>query len=320
MLKALYLLLMSFALAAMATAQNLVPNPSFEDTVNCEVQTQCMLLKAEHWRNPNLATPDVFDCDLDRICGYAMDPDNINNPPGYFHSAHAGLRFAGGMLWWGPGTSPTRDYLMARLTQPMEQGRTYEIALWYLLPSTFQYGLDHIGAWLGPDSLFSATPNWLTAVPQISLFGAGDYLSEDGWTRISDTIIASGTEQWIVIGNFDPEGSENGALLNPDGLQNSSFYFIDDVSVEEIESSGIEVPFVGASIQAGRLRIGISGGTLVRSVRILDVRGRLISTVDVQPAMTSIDIDLPYLADGLYLAELTSSGFTFCTKFIKGRE
>ena len=61
--------ILAFLCLRVGVGQNLVPNGSFEDTVDCYVTTQCLLLEAVHWRNPNLATPDLYDCDTVRVCG-----------------------------------------------------------------------------------------------------------------------------------------------------------------------------------------------------------------------------------------------------------
>lgn len=202
-------------------AQNLVPNPGFEDTVNCESFTPCTLLKAAHWRNPNTATPDVFDCDLDRSCGYAMDPNDINQPPGYYHAAYEGLRFAGGYYWYGVGSSNTRDYFMTLLAEPLQAQLSYSVRLRYLLPECYQFAIDHIGVWFGLDSVWEDTPNWLSVTPQARLRASsgGPWLSASEWMEVADTIIAGGGEQWIVIGNFDVADSVHGTTVNPDGLQ-----------------------------------------------------------------------------------------------------
>ncbi|MBK6627341.1 MAG: hypothetical protein IPJ87_12035 [Flavobacteriales bacterium] len=63
---------MNLALAAMATAQNLVPNPSFEDTTHCSLY-QPPYEEAVGWYSANLATPDIWDCDTIAPCGRFMD-------------------------------------------------------------------------------------------------------------------------------------------------------------------------------------------------------------------------------------------------------
>lgn len=305
MLKAVLLFLTNLALAAMATAQNLVPNPGFEDTVNCESLTPCTLLKAAHWRNPNTATPDVFDCDLDRSCGYAMDPNDINQPPGYYHAAFEGLRFAGGYYWYGLGSSNTRDYFMTLLAEPLQAQSSYSVRLRYLLPECYQFAIDHIGAWFGQDSVWEDTPNWLSVTPQARLRASSGspWLSASEWMEVADTIIAGGGEQWVVIGNFDVADSVLGTTVNPDGLQSYAFYFIDEVRVERLEDP-IGFDEVGLAARWS------SNGVLVQwlqsfgpgTIQLFDHLGRSLRSVVIPSASTGNSTSLAgELSAGLYI-------------------
>ncbi|MFZ1333309.1 MAG: hypothetical protein WAR83_14030, partial [Flavobacteriales bacterium] len=97
MLKTLLLYFTTLAFVATTMAQNLVPNPSFEDTMNCDIETQCMLLKAAEWYNPNTGTPDLFDADLDRSCGIPLDALPVTSDP----EPRTGLRMTGALQWFG---------------------------------------------------------------------------------------------------------------------------------------------------------------------------------------------------------------------------
>ena len=239
MLKALLLSLMKLALAAMATAQtNLVLNGSFEDTVDCTVPMASVLPKAAYWLNPTSATPDLFDCDLERECGYGMDVPYWNG----FMLSQDGLRHAGLYLWDGPGpNSLTRDYIMGELLEPLAPGVNYEVSLWYASRRPHQYGVDHIGVWFGTEAVQEATIGPMSLVPQLRLRDPDHpYLGEsEVWTRLVDTLEALGGERWMVIGNFDPVGQVDGSLVNPDGLYGTCYYYVDNVVVRPLEPNGI---------------------------------------------------------------------------------
>lgn len=318
MLKALFLSL-TLALAVMATAQtNLVPNGSFEDTVNCDMFTQCSLLKAEYWRNPNLSTPDVYDCDLDRLCGQAMDP--FNSPSGFYHPAFEGDRFSGGYYWYGPGSSNTREYLMVQLTEAMEAGLAYEVGLHYLLPTRFRFAVDHIGVWFGQDSLFQGTPNWLNVNPQVKLRDpVAEYLAEATWTALVDTFMAQGGETWMVIGNFDVAEAVSGSTVNPDALDPYAYYFIDLVRVELLDKPQAIADLIGGW-QGTTLWLSWTKGSRPDIVELFDLAGcRVFSSQD---GMSERDArwDLPSLANGIYLVRGIKDGWHQSIKVIKGGE
>jgi len=266
------------ALAAIATAQNLVPNPSFEDTVDCQVGTQCQLLKATHWHNPNTATPDVWDCDLVRDCGFLMDPNDPNLQASGYQASFNGSRHAGAYFWFGPGSSNTRDYLMAKLDAPVVQGSAYQVALYYSRREGFLWATDHIGVWLGADSLWENTPNWLSVTPQLKLRDPNSvYLSEgDNWVHLADTLFASGGEDWIVIGNFDVADSVHGIEVTQNGLS-YAYYYIDQVSVALLsEVQGISEPNLQVWWDHDGITVGCPAGFQPTVLNIYDASGRSI--------------------------------------------
>jgi len=309
MLRALLLSLISLALAAMATAQtNLVLNGSFEDTVFCATTTQCTLLKAEHWYNPNTATPDVWDCDLDRLCGSAMQPTGPNAP--YFQLSQAGERHAGIYLMLTPNGS-TRDYLMTKLSVPMVADVQYEVSLWQVR-MRWRYAIDHIGVWFGQDSLFDATPNWLSVTPQIRLrHPESPYLLEGFlWEQLADTFVAAGGEQWMVIGNFDPLGTVDYIDLSPDGSPVSyAYHFIDQVAVEPIaEETSIASPQLNARWQGDGLWLQWPTEFQAEQLQLFDARGRLVHAERLAPSGQTHRVAWRPGSNGVYLVLLTGDG------------
>ena len=239
MLKALLLLLMYLALAGMAMAQtNLVLNGSFEDTVDCAVPMASVLSKAEYWQNPTNSTPDLFDCDLDRLCGYAMDYPYWNG----YQFSQEGTRHAGLYFWDGPSpNSYGREFIRGELVQPLGPGLPFEVSLWYASRRPHQYGVDHIGVWFGAEAVQEDTAGPMSLVPQLRLRDPENfYMGEsEVWTQLIDTVIAQGGERWLVIGNFDPVGQVDGSLVNPNGLYGTCYYYVDNVVVRPLEPNGI---------------------------------------------------------------------------------
>lgn len=319
MLKALFLPLMTLAIAAMATAQiNLVPNGSFEDTVKCNTFTQCTLLKAEHWRNPNLATPDVFDCDLSRVCGYPMSPTSVDNPPGYYRPAYHGQRFAGGYYWYGPGSSNTREYLMVQLDHELQSNESYIVALHYVLPTNYRFALDHIGVWFGTDSLFASTTWWLPVAPQLRLRPAnGGYLQAPEWTELTDTLHAQGGERWMVIGNFDPAQAVNGTMVNPEGLDPYAFYFIDQVTVVQL-GHGQSVPELFGGWRYNELWLRWPNGIKPDLLQITDMAGRIVREAHSGFGDQGGQWELPVLAHGVYIVRASFGSQRMAIKVFKG--
>ncbi|MGB6048909.1 MAG: T9SS type A sorting domain-containing protein [Flavobacteriales bacterium] len=313
---------MNLALAGMATAQtNLVLNGSFEDTINCDMPV-IGIRKATHWYTANLASPDVWDADLDRGCGFALDPDGF---PGLSYLApFQGLRHAGEYFWFGQvdtGSTDTREYMMTLLSAPLVAGTNYEVSLHIALSPNMRYAVDHIGVWLGPDSLFESTPSWLSVTPQLRLRDpVNTYLTgNETWTLLKDTLIAQGGEQWMVIGNFDVADSVNGITAYPEALNAYAYYYIDSVSVRPVQrpSSVLEPSFSGGWSGSG-LWVRWSGNTALDEVRVLDAQGRLVISERVDLYGGHGLLQSTSLKPGLYVVLASIGDRWFSTRFIKG--
>lgn len=316
MLKAL-LLSLTLALAVRATAQNLVPNGSFEDTVNCGIVTQSTIYKAAHWYNPNNATPDVWDCDLERLCGMPMSPAGGNQ---IYQYSFNGTRHAGGVYWYGPGSSNARDYFGVRLSEPFSAGMTYEVSLYYVR-RRFQHAIDHIGVWFGPDSLWQNTTWWLNVVPQVKLRDPESTFLLEGqeWTLLNDTLVAQGGEQWMVIGNFDVADSVNGILADPEAINGTAYYFIDDVAVREVG------PVNTVSRAEAQAWWGVDGlivrwpaGFDVERIVVHDALGRVVMDKAVHAAHLEVRSVVSSDAAGLYIVQLLGAYTRSTVKVVKG--
>ena len=307
-------------LAGMAMAQiNLVQNPSFEDTVNCSIYVPGML-KAQYWYNPNMATPDIWDCDLDRECGIAMDPDHWATAQLY-QPSHDGLRHAGIYTWFGPGSSNTRDYIMTRLNEPLLTGHEYTVSLWYARQRTFIYAVDHIGVWFGMDSIYEATPNWLNVTPQVKLRDPDhEYLTEDQeWTELTDTYIAQGGEQWMVIGNFDVADSVNEISLGPITAWNPwSYYFIDAIAVTTNPVHSITGDHLAATWASDGILLQWPVELGMVQIHLFDGTGRLIRSDHTVSGSTIYQFPTSSLAKGIYVVVAQGKEGTFTTRVVKG--
>ncbi len=300
------------ALAAMAMAQiNLLANGSFEDTVNCSIPTQCTLLKAKHWYNPNLATPDVFDTDLEGSCGSPMIPDL-----GTDYIVPVDGQRLGGAIFWSPNGS-TREYLMTVIPEALSSSH-YEISLWYTRKSSHKYAVDHIGIWLGQDSLVEATTALLSVGSQVKLRDSvNEYLTDgDTWTQLVDTFLAVGGEHWLVIGNFEEPDSVNGIMADSSGLWNACYYYIDDVVIREIGATTItelERPEVWLTTHGLAFHWKLGKGSI--NAEVFDTAGRLIQRSTIKMSGGRGKMPITGLGNGIYLLQLEVAGTRGVVRF-----
>lgn len=324
MLKAFLTSINTLALAAMATAQNLVPNPSFEDTIDCDLVLSCDLLKATHWQNPNTATPDLYDCDLERACGYPMDPNDVDGvvQQGYQY-AYEGLRYAAAFQWFGPvipAEQDSREYLMVQLTEELEPLQSYAVSLFYSRAEGFRYAIDHLSVFFGPESLFQSTGTALNVEPQIALHDPLNTYLEEGsdWIQLVDTFQATGNERWMVIGTFEDADEVNGIEATPTILYQSAYYYIDQVSVVHVNADvGIQ-DFSAWYVGYGSVGIRRHNSRALERVRLFDQVGRVVLATVPIGSGADYRLEVPMgLAAGCYLLEGWSGGQRSVTRFVK---
>jgi outer membrane protein OmpA-like peptidoglycan-associated protein len=224
-------ILLTFALQVMA--QNLVPNPGFEQYFKCpgSYNYSASGKLAPSWYSPSTGTPDLFNkCSI----GEAGVPENwAGRSNTYNGSGYAGIY---GFIS-GRNTS-YREYLQAELSSPLEAGATYLVEFYYRLSSNSKYSIDRIGFLLSDsaqriqhDGVFPHKPTYEKITQAIY-----NPKTSGTWLRIAYSHIAKGGERFITIGNFsDDTDTRNYFIQNSQStepmLNRAAYFFIDDVKV-----------------------------------------------------------------------------------------
>jgi OmpA-OmpF porin, OOP family len=121
-------------------AQNLVSNPSFEDTISCPTSTN-QLNRAKFWTNPTLTSPDYYNA-----CATYTTGANLPNTSFGYQPARTGLAFAGVYAFQG-GYSNAREYVQVKLTDTLIFGIKYLVTFYVNLSNTSQYSVSSMGAY-----------------------------------------------------------------------------------------------------------------------------------------------------------------------------
>ena len=205
---------------------NLVPNPSFEEYINCPglEDSSRFINYMPPWFSPNWGTPDFFNrCDNYTINSNIGVPYNCG---GSYQQAHTGNGY-GGFEWC---QSDDCEYFSIKLTSSLQEGKKYCVEFYVNLLNTSYWGYDRIGAYLSKDSLCVPTYGYLHFIPQVENPAGNVILDTLNWTLISGSFIAQGGEQYITIGNFRPDSLVQ-LVINDTVIGNWPYYNLDDVSV-----------------------------------------------------------------------------------------
>ena len=210
-------------------AQNLVRNPGFEQKSGCPDKPGQLNL-ALFWNSPNNATPDYFnDCSPGLEYGTEFNTKGGQLP----HSGHgyAGLQF------YHLYHNEFYEYLQTLLDTALVAGQLYCIKMFVSLGKA-TYGLKELDAVLSATE-FKQTTTAKMKLPCVRL-GNGQYLlDQDQWMCINGIYKAKGNEKLLTIGDFMPGESfwNIQTQSKTDSLFKSTYYFVDDVSLEAIRDS-----------------------------------------------------------------------------------
>lgn len=222
--------ILAFMLCVTAAAQNLVPNPSFESYSQCPPGMFNFAGFVDVWTAPTAGSPDYFNACAGSTAFAGVPGNDMGN-----QAARTGNAYAGFIL---RPSNNYREYVEIPLAAPLIANVAYQVSFYVSLADASQWGVDKLGAYLsigavGPVS--NSLP--LPLVPQITN-PAGSYITDKTvWTLVSGTHIAAGGEDHLVIGNF----ADNTATTTQTGLGGfypGSYYYIDDVSVEQTSGGG----------------------------------------------------------------------------------
>ncbi len=212
-------------------AQNLVPNWSFEDTIQCP-DNFGQLNRTQYWFNPTTGTPDYFNS-----CDTRTWYMNVPYTAFGFQNAHTGNAFSGS-VYGGPNLTPpnNREYIEVQLTDSLINGRCYYISFYVSRANNCSMAISNIGCFLSPNAITSTNIFPLPVIPQIENT-IGNYLTDTlDWMKISGTFVSSGGEKYITIGNFHDDSTTDSVTV--DSRQYGFYYyFIDDVSVIPCEDT-----------------------------------------------------------------------------------
>jgi len=219
-----------FLIKASVLAQNLVPNPGFEDFIQCPPYPGQIHL-SEAWDSPNNNTTDYFHR-CSPVGGGASVPANLfGTQEPYTGDGYVGIR-----AWIPAGQNPIyREYLSVKLLEPLRADQPYFISL-QVSPADFSTHLsDGIGVYFSKDSLvnkrlYHDKPHIRHPEGEIM----GDF---EKWVEISGTYIAEGEESYLIIGNFEnDENTLKQPVASNSDKSDMIYYYIDEIVVEACNS------------------------------------------------------------------------------------
>lgn len=296
-------------------AQNLVPNWSFEEISSCP-QDLGEIEKAIGW----VAFRGDYSCDLYHVCGH---PDSCGVPLNMTGEQlpSNGQAYAGiitfseddGWPWY------VREWIGAQLTTPLEVGTTYYASLKVNLTLGWGAGfptLDRVLFANDHHGLLFTMSQWLQddfdPVPGYAhVFGTEVVEDTVGWTVISGSFVADSAYQYVVVGNFFSDEETNWSLMDPNGTNNLTYSYIDDVCVSPDPqycaiASGLAIRpgqefRVWSDHSSGTLNAAGLQGLGVERISVVDAIGRSVAQPLAVTGSDSWSVSVSKWASGAYI-------------------
>lgn len=287
-----------------AYSQNLVLNPSFEDTLQCPTFATYPYFRSINWIQPTGGSSDFFNVNTNCLWGGGV-PQNIFG----YQFPNTLNSYIGLAVYLGPPNQNNREYIMGTLDDTLISNHKYCVSFYISLSNTSKFHTDDIGAYFCADSNtitdYTMT-NVLNLVPQIENI-SGNFLGDTtNWVLISRDFIAQGGEKFITIGNFKTDMNTS-LITNVTALHNHAYYYIDDVSVidctvglEEINNLEIQL-YPNPAINELQIITSLKN----YSYEIVDLTGRKIINGKVEGDQKTINISK--LTSGNYLFKQLSN-------------
>ena len=310
-------------LVSKTNAQNLVLNPSFEDTIAC---TGTYAMQCKYWYWATYGSPDYFSEQPDIFCGTSPVPlSNVG-----FQYARTGIAYVGLAPFFTtifPSYVNRREYIGGILSDTLKQGHEYCISFYVSVADGMKYVIDGMGLYLSVDSAVDYTINTnLSFIPQISNPSGNIIYDTLNWVQISGTYIANGGEKYLTIGNFKDNANTLIDSINNNVPQSryESYLFIDDVSVidctvgiNELENQQLQF-FISPNPVKNKLLIQLTkSNSEIRKLEIVNVLGEMVLSTNNFQLQNKIETDVGLLKSGVYFVKVFSDKGIAVKKFIK---
>lgn len=213
-------------------SQNLVLNPSFENTKRCSYYIGRFNENIIDWSTPTFGTTDLFNPCSKKNTGI---PDNYNGK----QYPKNGKNYSGIYVH---SENNYREYIQAQLSQELKKDTKYTISFYVNLAEKSDFAIKSIDFLLTENKLNTTLSRELSNkqlkklnIENFTLYKIDTnqfYDNKSGWTLITMEFVAEGYENFLIIGNFNKNSKTDKIPVSNKNRSNISYYYVDLVSIE----------------------------------------------------------------------------------------
>ncbi len=302
--------MLTFACTFCNAQINLVPNPSFEDTIECPHNAN-QLGNAAGW-HVSRESPNYFN-----ECAFVTDGSSVPNSfPGYQY-AHNGTAFCGFAAYTRVGAN-LREYFTCQLINPLITGTKYKVSYYLSLAnSCVNLACNKIGMLFSTVNYNLSNP---APVGNYSQFYTDSIITDTlNWVHIEGSFIADSDYVYMTIGNFFDDTNTDTIYIPPASY---AYYYIDDITVMEDTATNVKDEISNFSIikftnpVQERMKI-ITNELFFKDVSVISITGQPMNKMS-NLNTNLVEINLGNLKSGIYYLKLkTHNNNIYYYKFIK---
>ncbi len=214
-------------------AQNICPNPGFEQLSGCPNGTGEINL-APPWTDAGIPS-DLFSfCHVNGTppgCNDVSVPDNFAGSS----TAHGGSTYAG--IFTKKSAANQRTYLQVPLSSAMASGQLYKITAHFRRSSGSRYATNRLGIAFSTGPLAQGGGSNIPVTPQAEIT---DVVADvTNWTELKAYYTGTGLEDQLIIGNFRNDAATTAfnfsvPLPSCAAMTDAAFYYVDDITVTPV--------------------------------------------------------------------------------------
>ncbi len=219
--------------------QNLVLNPSFEDTVYCPMNQLGAICATQYWFQPNIywgnvcnsSSTDLIYLNCNSIITFSLLGYQLPRTGNayVFIGTYVNVNFPNN------SNKNSREYLQGTLSHALKQNKKYCIEFYISKADMSNLAIDRVGVYFTQDSLKVNQGNMYQVINIIPQFETPEFLfytDTVNWVKVEGEFMAQGGERFFTIGNFRDSNNTNYIIVQNHGPQyDVAGYFIDDVAV-----------------------------------------------------------------------------------------
>ena len=229
----MFILSLILCLGSYTKAQNLVPNGYFEIYDTCP-DYPGQISRAVNWKVASL-TPDYYNS-----CPNINSSNGINVPytlVGYQQDCCGGGGYGGIYVFNKYFPNNGKEYISTKLNDTLKTGAKYIVSMLVNLCNIYDYGIASIGMNFTNSFIQAPASTGFINVPNPQIKNKTLLKDTLNWILVQDTIISIGNEVYLTVGNFSYDSLSDTVKVFDMPNQFYAYYYIDGVSVYEIDGS-----------------------------------------------------------------------------------